>query len=155
MAMAAARMFSTTTTSDDSDNENPESKGRFFKFLEKAEKIDERIKESPDEAKRVASDEQIEEPAEIMFDADEIEISLADQMTERKISAELADIDPLQSVLPQEKKAPQPNKKDYELINKAKKRFDRKFFMQFAYEGPDASAFTQRDLEQQFVEMSP
>jgi len=42
----------------------------------------------------------------------------------------------------------------YELIQKAKKRFDVKFFQDFAYEGPIASKLSQRDLENKLLELS-
>jgi len=42
----------------------------------------------------------------------------------------------------------------YELIQKAKKRFDVKFFQDFAYEGPLASKLSQRDLENKLLELS-
>ena len=87
MMMGSARGFSTTIDTDDSDLEEAASttsaetqKGRFFKFLEKAEELDDKIKVNPTEAKKVTSEadsEALEEPA-IMFDADEIEISFAD-----------------------------------------------------------------------------
>jgi len=41
---------------------------------------------SPDEAKKVTKAAEVEKEDEIMFDADEIEISFADQPTERVIS---------------------------------------------------------------------
>jgi len=92
LGMVASRGFSTQVDTDDSDLELEDDgmtkKGRFFKFLEKAENLDEKIKESPDEAKKVFTGE--EEPVEILFDADEIEISLSDKSTERSISDELA-----------------------------------------------------------------
>ena len=49
--MGSARQFSTQVDTDDSDMESvigqESKKGRFFRFLEKAEKLDEKIKHSP------------------------------------------------------------------------------------------------------------
>ena len=101
MMMGSARGFSTTIDTDDSDLEEPAStssetqKGRFFKFLEKAEELDDKIKVNPTEAKKVTSEadsEALEEPA-IMFDANEIEISFADKVTERELSEELKELE--------------------------------------------------------------
>jgi len=78
-----SRLFSTqgrTSSSDDSDldkEDDSSRKGRFFKFLEKAEALDEKIRKSPEEAKKVGKD--AEEKLEVMFDPDEIEISFAGQ----------------------------------------------------------------------------
>ena len=80
-----------------------------------------------------------------MFDANEIEISFADQAAEREVDAaateELdaaaaaakaaADMDPRVSAVLRDQK-------QYELIQKAKKRFDLNFFKGIAYEGPMA-----------------
>ena len=61
MMMGSARGFSTTIDTDDSDLEEAAStssetqKGRFFKFLEKAEELDDKIKVNPTEAKKVTS----------------------------------------------------------------------------------------------------
>ena len=80
MGSVSARVFSSQIQTSDSEAEDEtETKGgRFFKFLEKAEKLDENIKEDPALAKKVfkEGDEELEQ--EIMFDADEIEISFAD-----------------------------------------------------------------------------
>ena len=80
MGMMQSRGFSTGFQTDDSDLEEAQDaeskKGRFFKFLESAEKLDEKIKQSPAEAKKVSTGE--EEPVEMLFDADELEISLSD-----------------------------------------------------------------------------
>lgn len=94
-----------------------------------------------------------------MFDADEIEISFADAATEKAIDDELADIDPIAQAAKsiEKQKADALSMKDqklYELIQKAKKRFDIKFFQNFAYEGPLASKLSQRDLEAKMLELS-
>lgn len=97
MGMGAFRPFSSSVQTDTTDSEAEgdveqaaEGKGRFFKFLEKAEELDQKIKDSPQEAKRVSKAED-EEDVKIMFDADEIEISFADQAAERALDADLID----------------------------------------------------------------
>ena len=93
-----------------------------------------------------------------MFDADELDITIADQASERAISEELAEKDPI-SELAQSLGAAQPLKsgrdiQEYLAIQEAKKRFDLKFFEQFAYEGASASKLSQRDLEQLWTTLS-
>ena len=128
--------------------------------MEKAEELDDKIKVNPTEAKKVTSQadsEALEEPA-IMFDADEIEISFADKVTERELSEELKELESAtkdEAVAAKDVKSP--SKQQEELMQKileAKKRFNRKFFMNCAYEGPHASALSQRDLEQHLSELS-
>ena len=155
MTFAQARYFSTAntyTSSSDSDAEAEDDSSqrgskRFFKFLEKAESLDKKLKENPAEAKLVG-DQQIEkaeqdEEVQLMFDANEIEISFADQAAEKELDAaateELdaaaaaakaaAEMDPRVSAILRDQK-------QYELVQKAKKRFDLKFFQGLAYEGP-------------------
>lgn len=99
MTYAQARYFSTVNTtssssdsdSDAADDASQRGSGRFFKFLEKAESLDKKLKENPAEAKLVgdlelAKPEQDEE-VQLMFDANEIEISFADQAAERELDA--------------------------------------------------------------------
>lgn len=46
MGMASSRLFSSavqTDSTDEEDGDSPKAKGRFFKFLEKAEKLDKKI----------------------------------------------------------------------------------------------------------------
>ena len=69
--------------------------------MEKAEKIDERIKEAPQEAKMV-SKEGDDAASQMMFDASEIEISFADQPAEREISDELAEPDAATQLKPKD-----------------------------------------------------
>ena len=160
MGSMQARAFSSSVQTDDSDAESEptSSKGRFFKFLEKADTIDKKIEKDPELAKMVGSAES-DQQVEIMFDADEIEISFADAATEKAIDDELADIDPIAQAAKsiEKQKADALSMKDqklYELIQKAKKRFDIKFFQNFAYEGPLASKLSQRDLEAKMLELS-
>lgn len=94
-----------------------------------------------------------------MFDADEIEISFADAATEKIIDEDLSEIDPVaeaaKAIETQQAKAVSMKDRElYELIQKAKKRFDVKFFQDFAYEGPIASKLSQRDLENKLLELS-
>ena len=99
--MASVRHFSKGVSSDSSDSEaeneekNEKKKGRFFKFIEKAEKLDKIIKLKPDEAKKVSKPGEVEKEDDVIFDADEIEISFADQVSERAILEELAVKDPV------------------------------------------------------------
>ena len=99
----AVRGFSTSQiqTSSDSEEEGMDNRrdatqtdgkkqGRFFKFLQSAEKLDEKIKDKPDLAKKVFTGEKEEEEEVVMFDASEIEISLADQAAESAKEIELA-----------------------------------------------------------------
>ena len=61
MGMYSVRGFSTSNE----DEGKSKGKGRFFKFLEKAETIDERVKVDPSEAKAVTKpEEELEDPAE-------------------------------------------------------------------------------------------
>lgn len=163
MGMASARFFSSAIQTDSTDEEegaadSTEKKGRFFKFLETAETLDKKIKDSPAEAKRVTKEgEAEEEEVQMMFDADEIEISFADQAAERAIDIDL--IDPVQELEQSlEGKQPIRSQQDLEnlkLIQEAKQKFNVKFFQNFAYEGPLASALAQRDLESYLVKLSP
>ena len=79
MSMASARQFSTsniqTSDSESDAEEEGQKKGRFFKFLEKAEQLDDKLEKNPMEAKKVSKADDEEEDMEMMFDADEIEIS--------------------------------------------------------------------------------
>ncbi len=134
MGSMQARAFSSSIQTDDSDAEDEPttSKGRFFKFLEKADTIDKKIEKDPELAKKVESADS-DQQVEIMFDADEIEISFADAATEKAIDDELADIDPIAQAAKsiEKQKADAISMKDqkkYELIQKAKKKFDIKFF---------------------------
>ena len=93
MGSMSARAFSSQIQTSDSEAEDDtqEKGGRFFKFLEKAEQLDETIKQRPAEAKKVSKEGEEEEV--VMFDADEIEISFADQASEKAISDDLIDSD--------------------------------------------------------------
>lgn len=59
MGSMQARAFSSSVQTDDSDAESEptSSKGRFFKFLEKADTIDKKIEKDPELAKMVGSAE--------------------------------------------------------------------------------------------------
>ena len=76
--MVSSRHFSKGVSSDSSDSEaegddkSQEKRGRFFKFLEKAEKLDKKIKLRPDEAKKVSKPGDIEKEDDVIFDANEI-----------------------------------------------------------------------------------
>ena len=74
----------------DSTQTDGRKQGRFFKFLQSAEKLDEKIKDKPDLAKKVFTGEEEMEEEVFMFDASEIEISLADQAAESAKELELA-----------------------------------------------------------------
>ena len=77
-------------THRDATQTDGKKQGRFFKFLQSAEKLDEKIKDKPDLAKKVFTGEKEEEEEVVMFDASEIEISLADQAAESAKEVELA-----------------------------------------------------------------
>ena len=64
-----------------------EKKGRFFKFLEKAETLDKKLEANPDIAKQVG-EEELKQEVEVMFDAAEIEISFADQTEAKPLNAD-------------------------------------------------------------------
>jgi len=85
-----------------------------------------------------------------MFDADEIEISFADQAAERSLE-DLDVIDPVEQLTKKlEGQKPirsQQDLEDLKLIQEAKQKFSVRFFSDFAYEGPLASKLAQRDLE--------
>ena len=134
--MQAARGFSSQVQSSDSEKEEDasqqgEKKGRFFKFLQSAEKIDEEIKINPEKAKKVFTGEEEEEREEtLMFDADEIEISLGETATETPIDSELLKDS---AAAEQDTKVPIIDEKLYALIAKAQKKFNRRFFEKLAF----------------------
>ena len=88
MNMLAARQFSTnqadtdTSESEKEEEEEKEATGRFFKFLETAEKLDEKIIDNPAAAKKVSTGLE-EEELEIMFDASELDIFLGDSVIDK------------------------------------------------------------------------
>ena len=156
--MQAARGFSSQVQSSDSEKEEDasqqgEKKGRFFKFLQSAEKIDEEIKINPEKAKKVFTGEEEEEREEtLMFDADEIEISLGETAAETPIdSALLKD----SAAAEQDTKMPIIDEKLYALIAKAQKKFNRRFFEKLAVtSGQNARELTQLALEEKFESLN-
>ena len=88
MNMLTARQFSTnqadtdTSESEKEEEEEKEATGRFFKFLETAEKLDEKIIDNPAAAKKVSTGLE-EEELEIMFDASELDIFLGDSVIDK------------------------------------------------------------------------
>ena len=96
-----------------------------------------------------------EDVEDVMFDADEIEISFADAKAEREIDAAVQK-EPDEKVLTEREQSAATKEQEYfELVQRAKARFDIRFFQGLAYEGPMASTLVQRDIEQTFVSLGP
>ena len=157
--MQAARGFSSQVQQSDSEKEEDasqqgEKKGRFFKFLQSAEKIDEEIKINPEKAKKVFTGEEEEEREEtLMFDADEIEISLGEIATETPVDSTL--LKDSAAAAEQDTKMPIIDEKLYAQIAKAQKKFNRRFFEKLAVtSSANARELTQLALEEKFESLS-
>ena len=106
IGMGAARQFSTVQTETDSsesekeEEEQKEKTGRFFKFLQSAEKLDDKITENPAEAKKVSTGNE-EEELEDMFDASELDISLSSSIVDTMIEEDM--IEPIKTFEPVQK----------------------------------------------------